>query len=176
MKYTYDLQKIMAESNYLLAIRDNFESILSKSVFAIVESQMDNEEVDINVKNKIFGIVVECVQNICNNDVVDPAKKNSILLLNKLKEGHKIVVGTKLSESRKQRLEKLLSEIGNSNTEQLKEKRKEILSTRSSLEEEQQESLALIDMFTRSMGQVKYYFDETTDESFLIIEIIIANS
>jgi len=176
MKYTYDLQRIMAESNYLLAIRDNFESILSKSVFAIVESQMNNEAVDVNVKNRIFGVVVECVQNICNNDVVDPAKKNSILLLNKLAEGHKIVVGTKLSEVRKQRLEKLLSEIGSSNIEQLKEKRKEILSSRSQLEDEQKESLALIDMFIRSMGQVKYYFDETSEESFLIIEIIIANS
>ena len=176
MKYTYDLQRIMAESNYLLAVRDNFESILSKSVFSIVESQMNNEDLDVNVKNKIFGVVVECVQNICNNDVVDPARKNSILLLNKLAEGHKIVVGTKLSTARKERLEKLLSEIGSSDAEKLKEKRKEILSTRGQLEDEQKEGLALIDMFIRSMGQVKYYFDETTDDSFLIIEIIIANS
>lgn len=176
MKYTYDLQRIMAESNYLLALRDNFESILSKSVFAIIESQMNNEDVDFNVKNKIFGVVVECVQNICNNDIVDRAKKNSILLLNKLTDGHKIVVGTKLSDSRKQRLEKLLKEIGDSNSEQLKEKRKEILSSRSQLEDEQKESLALIDMFIRSTGQVKYYFDNGTEESFLIIEIIIANS
>lgn len=174
MRYTHDLQRIMTESNYLLAVRDNFESILSKSVFAIVESQMNNE--DLNLKNKIFGVVVECVQNICNNDVVNPSRKNSTLLLNKLPQGYKVVVGTKLSSIRKERLEKLLSEIEHSDMNKLKEKRKDILSTRGKLEDEQKESLALIDMFIRSMGQIKYYFDETSEDSFLIIEIIIANS
>lgn len=174
MRYTHDLQRIMTESNYLLAVRDNFESILSKSVFAIVESQMNNE--DLNLKNKIFGVVVECVQNICNNDVVNPSRKNSTLLLNKLPKGYKVVVGTKLSSIRKERLEKLLSEIEHSDMNKLKEKRKDILSTRGKLEDEQKESLALIDMFIRSMGQIKYYFDETSEDSFLIIEIIIANS
>lgn len=174
MKYTHDLQKIMAESNYLLAVRDNFESILSKSVFAIIESQMNSE--DLSVKNKIFGVVVECVQNICNNDVIDSSRKNSILLLNKLQDGYKVVVGTKLSSIRKVRLNKLLSEIGRSDVNKLKEKRKYILSTRGQLEEEQKEGLALIDMFIRSTGKIKYYFDETSEDSFLIIEIIIANS
>ena len=64
MEYTYTLQKIMAESNYLLAIRDNFESLLSKSVFSIVESQISNDKLDVNIKNRIFSVVVECVQNI----------------------------------------------------------------------------------------------------------------
>ena len=81
MEYTYTLQKLMAESNYLLAIRDNFESLLSKSVFSIVESQISNDNLDVNIKNRIFSVVVECVQNICSNDKAHSTSKNSILLM-----------------------------------------------------------------------------------------------
>ena len=70
----------MSKSNDLLAIRDNFESLLSKSVFSIVESQMNSNNLEVSVKNRIFSVVVECVQNICSNDVVDATSKNSILV------------------------------------------------------------------------------------------------
>ena len=176
MEYTYTLQKIMAESNYLLAIRDNFESLLSKSVFSIVESQISNDKLDVNIKNRIFSVVVECVQNICSNDKAHSTTKNSILLLNKVDYGHNIVVGTKLNEERKLRLEKILTEISTSNIEELKIKRKSIISSRTNLEEYQKEILALIDMFIRSSGKVKYHFQgEDGNDCFLIIEIEISN-
>ena len=176
MEYTYTLQKLMAESNYLLAIRDNFESLLSKSVFSIVESQISNDKLDVNIKNRIFSVVVECVQNICSNDKAHSTSKNSILLLNKVDYGHNIVVGTKLNEERKLRLEQILTEISTSSIEELKIKRKDIISTRSNLEESQKEILALIDMFIRSAGKVKYHFgDDTGNDCFLIIEIEISN-
>ncbi len=177
MEYTFNLQKLMAKSNYLLAIRDNFESLLSKSVFSIVESQMKNDNLDVNIKNRIFSVVVECVQNICSNDIAHSTSKNSILLLNKLDEGHKIVVGTKLNKERKDRLDIILSEISNSTIEELKVKKKNIISTRSDLDEAQKENLALIDMFIRSAGKVNYHYDgENGDNCFLIIEIEISNN
>ena len=177
MEYTYTLQKLMAESNYLLAIRDNFESLLSKSVFSIVESQISNDNLDVNIKNRIFSVVVECVQNICSNDKAHSTSKNSILLLNKVDVGHNIVVGTKLNNERKNRLEQILTEISTSSIDELKIKRKNIISTRAGLEESQKEVLALIDMFIRSTGKVKYYFQgEDGNDCFLIIEIEISNN
>lgn len=176
MEYTFKLQKLMAESNYLLAIRDNFESLLSKSVFSIVESQMKNDNVDVNIKNRIFSVVVECVQNICSNDTVHSTSKNSILLLNKISDGHKIVVGTKLNQERKNRLDVILNEITHSSVEELKNKKKAIISTRADLDETQKENLALIDMFIRSAGKVKYHYDGEGDNCFLIIEIEISNN
>lgn len=167
----------MSKSNDLLAIRDNFESLLSKSVFSIVESQMNSNDIDVNVKNRIFSVVVECVQNICNNDVVDATSKNSILVLNKESEGYKIVVGTKLNNDRKERLSSLLNEISSLSTEELKAKKKELLSSKEGLDAGQKESLALIDMFNRSAGNINYYFEnENSDNCFLIIEIQITNN
>jgi hypothetical protein len=41
----------------------------------------------------------------------------------------------------------------------------------------QKESLALIDMFNRSAGNINYYFEnENSDNCFLIIEIQITNN
>ena len=177
MEYAYELQGLMAKSNYLLAIRDNFESLLSKSVFSIVESQMNSQDLDVNVKNRIFSVVVECVQNICTNDVVNATTKNSILLLNKVENGHKIVVGTKLTNERKERLSIILDDISTSSIDDLKYKKKEIISSKSNLDELQKESLALIDMFHRSSGKINYHFEsDSEDNSFLIIEIQITNN
>lgn len=177
MECTYKLQSLMAGSNFLLAIRDNFESLLSKSVFSIVESQMNSESMDVNVKNRIFSVVVECVQNICTNDLVSATNKNSILLLNKVEEGYNIVVGTKLNDERRERLSSILDEISSLSSENLKLKKKEILSSKSTLDENQKESLALIDMFNRSEGNIEYHFEGDSDsENFLIIEIKITNN
>ncbi len=177
MEYTFNLQKLMAESNYLLAIRDNFESLLSKSVFSIVESQINNDKIDVNIKNRIFSVVVECVQNICSNDKAHSTAKNSILLLNKIDNGHNIVVGTKLNSERKSRIDEILSEISSSTIDELEAKRKNIISMRSELDETQKENLALIDMFIRSAGKVKYHYDgENGNDCFLIIEIEISNN
>ena len=177
MEYTYKLQNLMSKSNDLLAIRDNFESLLSKSVFSIVESQMNSNNLEVSVKNRIFSVVVECVQNICSNDVVDATSKNSILVLNKEENWYKIVVGTKLNNERKDRLSSLLNEISSLSTEELKLKKKELFSSREELDAGQKESLALIDMFNRSAGHIKYYFEsENSENSFLIIEIQITNN
>jgi|GEM_PF-2269822 len=177
MEYTFNLQRLMSKSSYLLAIRDNFERLLSKSVFSIVESQMKNDNVDVNVKNRIFGVVVECVQNICSNDTAHSTTKNSILLLNKFENGFKIVVGTKLNKERKARLDIILAEISSSTLEELKAKKKSIIFIKKDLDETQKENLALIDMFIRSSGHVKYHYDgESGEDCFLIIEIEISNN
>ena len=120
MEYTFNLQKLMANGSYLLAIRDNFERLLSKSVFSIIESQMNNDDVDVNIKNRIFSVVVECVQNICSTDSAHSTEKNSILLLNKIEEGHKIVVGTLLTPERKARIDEILAVISASSLDELK--------------------------------------------------------
>lgn len=175
MEYTFNLQKLMANGSYLLAIRDNFERLLSKSVFSIIESQMKNDDVDLNIKNRIFSVVVECVQNICSSDSAHSTEKNSILLLNKIDEGHKIVVGTLLKVERKVRIDEILAIISSSTLDELKTQRKDIMSLRVDLDETQKENLALLDMFIRSAGNVKYHYDDDND-CFLIIEIEISNN
>lgn len=168
---------MMAESGYLLAIRDNFESLLSKSVFSIVETQMKSKDLDLNVKNRIFSVIVECVQNICATEVSHSTDKNSILLLNKIENGHNIVVGTSLKEDRKLRLNSLLEELNSMNTEQLKQKRKELLSQKSDLDEVMRENLATVDLFIRSEGKIKYYYEDYKGEqNFLVLEIEISNN
>jgi len=97
--------------------------------------------------------------------------------LNKVENGHKIVVGTKLTNERKERLSIILDDISTSSIDDLKYKKKEIISSKSNLDELQKESLALIDMFHRSSGKINYHFEsDSEDNSFLIIEIQITNN
>lgn len=167
----------MAKSGYLLAIRDNFESLLSKSVFSIVQTHMNSKEEDFTIKNKIFSVVVECVQNICSTDNTHSTEKNSILLLNKIEKGHNIVVGTHLHNERKKRLEDLITSLSKMTAEELKAKKKEVLSQKTELDEIQRENLALVEMYIRSESKIKFHYEDYRgDDSFLIIEIEISNN
>lgn len=177
LDYTVKLQKIMADSGYLLAIRDNFESLLTKSVFSIVEAQLKNNESDTSLKKKIFSVVVECVQNICFTTVSHSTEKNSILLFNKIENGHKIIVGSLISEEKKDRLNHFLEELSNSSIEELKSKRTELLSSKIEFNESHKENLALMEMYIRSKSKIKYHFQELeNNKSFLIIEIEISTN
>ena len=167
----------MADKGYLLAIRDNFERLLSKSVFSIVEAHMNTSESDFVIKNKIFSVVVECVQNICSTTNNHSTEKNSILLLNKLPNGHNVIVGTLLQNERKLRLSSFLDILSKLSVNELKKTKKELISQRTDLNEVQKESLALVDMFIRSEGKIKYRYENYKgNDLFLIIEIEISNN
>lgn len=107
MKYTLELQRIMQEEHCLIALRDNFEDLLAKSVLRIIEKKIEHEDVDAELKSKVFGVVVECVQTICSTDNTSSEKKDAVLLLSRIRDGYKIEVGTPYAEDKVKRFNEL---------------------------------------------------------------------
>lgn len=178
MKFVPELQKIMVNDNYLIAIRDNFENLLIKSVLKITDQKLQSEVADLNVKNRIFSVVVECVQNICKKDgeKTDDNKKDSILLINKINEGFRIVAGTKIDQIRKERLSGLLDDLSCSSNETIKNKWRGVLTDDSGLNTGNKEQLALIELYLRSEGNVNYVFEKEEDDLYyFMIQIEILN-
>lgn len=103
MKYTLELQRIMQEGNCLIALRDNFEDLLAKSALRIIEKKIEHEDVDAELKSKVFGVVVECVQNICSTKNTSSEKKDAVLVLSRITGGYKIEVGTPYSADKVKR-------------------------------------------------------------------------
>lgn len=173
MEFVLELQNQMAKNNYLLAIRDNFENILSKSILKMTERRINAENLQLNVKNRVFGAIVECVQNICNtSNNVDG--RNSLLLLNKSNDGFRIVAGTIFNDFRKSRFQKHLTDLMNATDSEIKEIKKRELKEYDPSNENSREILALIDLFTRSGGKISYSFHQLSDENtYFILEIDI---
>jgi hypothetical protein len=173
MKYTLELQKIMNAGNYLIALRDNFEELLVNSVLNIIQNKIEGEEIDSSLKNKIFGVVVECVQNICVSENKTALKKDSVLLLSKVHEGYKIQVGTIIKSEKEEHFLGMFELFKGLDTTQIMQHKNEIVSKNTELSPDDKEFLALADISSQSGGNINYSLETMNDERFLILEIII---
>jgi hypothetical protein len=176
MNYTLELQKVMTEGNYLIALRDNFEDLLSRSVLTIIERKIEGEEIDVTIKNKIFGVVVECVQNICSSEQQHASKKDSVLLIRRVENGYLVEVGTLIQGDRKARLDGMLHDLVSMSDDAMRQYKNDILSNREELTLEQRDFLALADIRLRSEGHMKYRMEEHEGIHFLVLEITIYNN
>lgn len=169
------LQKIMTDNNFIISIRDNFENLIGKSVLRIVEKKIQNETIELHIKKRIFSVIVECVQNICNTQ--DSKDIDSILLMSNIKNGYQIYAGSRVDESKKKRLENLLNKLSSMSFNEIRSLWREVLKQRNVKEGlEQQEELTFIELYLRSEGNVKAYFHKEGNESYCcMVKIEIIN-
>ena len=178
MEFVLELQKLMIKNNYLIAVRDNFENLLAKSVLKITDKKIREEPVEIHVKNRVFSVIVECVQNICspNFETTIKNKKDSVLLMNKVQNGYQIFAGSRVETNQKERLEQLLFRLRNLNIGGIKELKKEVLKM-DDLSADNQEKLTFIELFLRSDGNISFFFDnEESDTHFFMVQIELTNN
>ncbi len=177
MVFTLQLQQLMANDNYLIAIRDNFENILIKSVLKITSNKIDKEEIEEHIKKRIFGVIVECLQNICKTDNEVQVEKNSILLLKKSSNGYNIIAGSSIDLKRKERLKTLMEALSAKTNIELKDEWRSSIKDRSQFDDAKRENLALLDLYLRSNGNIKYYFDDHSENNcFFMVQVEITNN
>jgi hypothetical protein len=177
MAFTLHLQQLMANDNYLIAIRDNFENILIKSVLKITANKIQKEEIEEHIKKRIFSVIVECVQNICRSDKDVQKEKNSILLLNKTTVGYKVIAGSNINSERKKRLELLMNHLNSKTNLELNQQWTLMLMDKANLTKEKKEDLALFYLYMKSDRNVKYYIDDDINGNyFFMIQIEILNN
>lgn len=176
MDYTVSLQRVMKESNCLIALRDNFEDLLAKSALSILEKKIESEDIELTLKNKIFGVVVECVQNICSSGLRDGKTKDSVLVLSRMPNGYKIDLGTQMSADQEAIYSDIFKNFDTKDLSGIKEQRNAILASREHLTEAERDFLAVADIAIRSNGEVSYWVNESGNERFSNIEVKIINN
>ena len=67
MLNAYDLYKKMKDDEIILAFEGVVTDELLSSVFSIMESKFDGNQVDLRIKKKINNILVECLQNVIHH-------------------------------------------------------------------------------------------------------------
>lgn len=173
MEFVLELQNLMVRNNYLISIRDNFETLLAKSVLKITDTRIKIEDVEKQVKNRVFSVIVECVQNVCSAENNDCFKKDSVLLMNKVDNGYQIAAGTRVNLERKERLSNLLKDLETKSIQEIKKNKLKILSNRTALTPELQDELTFMELYVRSDRNISFYFDEDNEGSFFMIKIDI---
>lgn len=173
MEFALDLAQIMTRNNYLLAVRDDFQSILVKPVLNLTERKLDQEPIDSYVRNRVFGAIVECVQNICRNDQ-QGSKKNGVLLLSKSDNYFVINAGNLVDSQTQKNWLIQLDNWMNSDRDSLKKELLTLKKSTTELDRSSLEKMALLDLIIKSDKNISYTASPVDDLFLLELEIKIA--
>ncbi|TAG54861.1 MAG: hypothetical protein EAZ27_08205 [Cytophagales bacterium] len=180
LNYIFELHKTLSEQNIILVYEGEFSQEITKSVLSMAEKNMDTTNEDLNIKKKVFNVMVECLQNICkhseefggDNDDFNTA----IFMIGKEHETYKITSGNVIYNNKVEGLKAKLEKINSLDKEGLKEYYKNTLSN-SELSDKGGAGLGFIDMARKSGQKLAFEFTKIDEQiSFFSLQSTIARN
>ncbi len=173
----YGIHNTMLDKQILLAYKGEFNNKIVNSLLSNAKTQMQNLEMELPVRKKLYNIMVECLENINRYagagkfDEDDLTPHFPLFLLGTSEEGFYVTVGNLIKEKDKKILKEKLDDINKLNREELKSKYRDTILA-SSVTDSRGAGLGIIDMAIKSDNPLEYKFNTVKDDiSFFILEI-----
>lgn len=154
----------------LLAYKGDISSDLITDVLEIIESKLEEKNVNSKIRKRIYNTLVECMQNIYHHLDELPQKDEvlfngrfTLLLVSKINEGFKISVGNFIKSEKKQVLTDRLNQINSLSKEELKSLYKLILNNHD-FSKKGGGGLGMIDIAKKTGSKLEYDFYEYKDD------------
>ena len=160
----HEFHLLMEQNNLIMAYEGDFSQEITKSVLAMVERNLNNEQVDASVKKKVYNVMVETLQNICKHQHVEDEKsKNAIFLVGETEGDFIIISSNPIEVEHIPSVQSKIDLINSKDKDGLKQLFKE-LRLASALSKVGGAGLGFIDMARKSENKLKYQFGKITDE------------
>lgn len=176
MKYVYEIHKIMAAKKLILVYEGEFTQEITKSVLSMAERNLDSLGEEVNIKRKVFNVMVECLQNICKHaDTVTEAEdRGAIFMIGREDESYVITSGNFIHNEFVDGLEGKLVQINNLDKEGLRNLYKEIIKN-GEISDRGGAGLGFVDIARKSGQKLEYDFEKVNDRySFFSFKTKIA--
>lgn len=149
-----------------------FNQDITKMFTSMAEDDMDKQNEERAIKNKVYHVMVETLQNL--NKHSDEIAKNKytgrgLFMIGKNPESYYIITSNKVTEEKKIQLDKALIRVNSATPEELKEMYKHQLK-HGKLSEKSGAGLGLIDMAKKTGQALDYHFipHDGTDFFFIL--------
>lgn len=152
---------------------------LVDSILHIISNRLDAIEENINIKKKVYGVFMECLQNLCNY-IEDQMKEYpsydsscAFLSIENELDTYVITTGNFIRNEKVSKLKSWLDEINNSSTEDLKKLYNQIL-TNDTYNSKGGGGLGFLDIARKTNGNLRYNFQPIDDKySFFNLQVSI---
>jgi len=169
-----EIHKQMRMNSIALFFKGCVTFELIDSIIMIVSSRLEQLENNLGVRKRVYGVLTECLQNLCNNIESSEESKemtelnydlhSAVIMVDSNDEGYFIKTGNFVSNSKIEDLKKSIEGINLLSKEELREKYNKILSNKI-FSEKGGAGLGLIDIAKKSGKKLEYDF-ETVDNKF----------
>jgi len=173
----YDIYKTMSDNKIILIYQGLFDQVMIKSVIAMTEKKLIQENIEEGLRRKLFNVMVEGLQNICKHQVVAGENlQNPFLMIGKEDSSYNVVTGNFIRNEKIQVVKEKIDFINTLNKEELKEHYK-TARLNSVISDVGGAGLGFIDMVRKSGNKLEYKFYESgVHFSFFILHSKISNN
>jgi len=174
----FELYKQMHAQKLILAYQGDISQGLTKAFSALAVDSLSKENEDDRVKNRVFHVIVEALQNLSkhsyDHDSGAPARPGSgMLFLAKLDNCYLLTTGNAIQKDKRPEIENMLTMINGLNEDELKELYKKQLRD-SRLSDKGGAGLGFIDMAKKTKSKIEFEFIEINDKTeFFLYQIQI---
>ena len=159
----FEWYETLEKENLLLSFKGDFSHELVRAILILTENNSSGASG--TLQSKVFGIIVECLQNIYKHGADMPANSGlipGIFLIGIKNDNYYIQVGNMVLNSEIDGLKQKIDKLNNMNEQELRGLQQEILKT-TSLSEEGNAGIGLIYTKRKAVGDLEYTFKPIDD-------------
>ncbi|MEY5048007.1 MAG: hypothetical protein RLZZ175_1366 [Bacteroidota bacterium] len=168
MSNYHTLYEKMHDNNIMLTFKGEVSFDLVNSVLKIMEERLDRIEENKKTRKKVYNVLVECLQNLCNHietsdyEVQGYDARTALLIIETDAEKYKVVTGNYIPKDQVAGLKERLEQINSISKEELRELYKKILDN-GQFSEKGGGGLGFIDIARKSGQKLKYEFENVNE-------------
>lgn len=167
----------MTENSVILFYEGVFDQEIVKSVISMTEKKLIDDNIEEQLRKKVFNILVEGLQNICKHQLKnDETTNNPFLIISKHRDHFNIITGNPVPNCNLSLISSRIEFVNSLDKEQLKEhyKKARLGSVISAVGGA---GLGFIDMARKSGNKLEYRFYPINGEnSFFVLNNKITNN
>ncbi|HAR19305.1 MAG TPA: hypothetical protein DCR46_01480 [Cytophagales bacterium] len=165
-----DIHKKMQHNSISLTFKGTLTFELIDSIVAIISNRLDQIESNLVIKKKVYGVMLECLQNLCfhvekiNEEDYSPHfdQQSTLFNIDSDEKGYHITTGNFVAKEKMENLKNWLDEINSLSEQEIKELYNKILRNKN-YSEKGTGGLGFVDM-AKKAGKLKYKIDAIDDK------------
>ena len=164
------IERLMAENRIYLIWSGHISSDVEKEVLSFTETRLVEEDVEVNLRRRIFSILVEILENVGKYSPGKEAEREfgmPVAMIRVEHEVYTLTTGNLIQNENVEILKEKLEIINKFDKKGLKELFRTSLSGQT-VKSESTGNMGLIDMAMKSGSQLEYKFEKVNDLLFLL--------
>lgn len=160
------LEKIMAENKLYLIFSGHISPDVGKEVISFTEARLSEDEVAVNLRKRVFGILVEVLENATRYSPGSDAEEKfgmTLAMLSLDGKAYLLTTGNLILNSKVKHLKDKIDSINKYDKEELKEAFRKSLSDET-LNSGSTGNMGLLDMARKSGSKLNYQFEKINDD------------
>ncbi|MGZ6520048.1 MAG: DUF6272 family protein [Bacteroidia bacterium] len=154
----------MRTHQFVMSVMGTFDQELLRAFIKMTERKLESLEADDAIKRKIFHFVVECAQNLCNNDSKDENSKNNLFLIGKDKNNYIIHLGCVYSSTESIKIKEIIDSVNALETSEVRSTFYKVLAS-TEFARQNHFLMSILDLAKRTKDKICYEVFSIDDKS-----------